>query len=75
MAAFGPMVWSGHGLEIYVSTKRATKKRGAKVWFRIQGTVGSTFRIYESLAYARSADVCFQQDATVKPRKRRRSGP
>ena len=75
MAKFGPLVWSGHGMEVYVSTKAATKKGGAKVWFRVQGAVGSTVRVYETLAYARSVDVCFQQEPTLRPRKRRRSGP
>jgi hypothetical protein len=75
MAKFGPMVWSGQGLEVYVSPKSATKKTGPKVWLRIQGAVGTTFRVYETLGYARSVDVCFEHDATLKPRKRRKSGP
>jgi hypothetical protein len=75
MAKFGPMVWSGNGLEIYASVPRATRKGVQKVWIRVQGAVGTTLRVYESLGYARSVDVCFMQDATLKPRKRRKSGP
>jgi hypothetical protein len=75
MAKFGPMIWSGHGLEVYASPKAATKRSGRKVWIRIQGSVGSTFRVYQSLNYARSVDVCFQVDVSLRPRKKRRTGP
>ena len=46
-----------------------------KVWIRIEGTDGSSIRLYESLAYARSADICLEHDATLRPRTRRRTGP
>jgi hypothetical protein len=46
-----------------------------KVWLRIEGTDGSTIRLYESLAYARSADICMEHDASLRPRTRRRTGP
>ena len=77
MAKFGPIVWSGHGLEVYVSPGRPTKGGGRKVWIRIQGAIGTQFRVYESLSYARSADVCFQEQPhpPLSPRKRRASGP
>jgi hypothetical protein len=84
MAKFGPQVKHDEldkaGLEIFVSKKTATKNGGRKVWVRVQGIPGSTFRIYECLSYARSADVCFQEVTektrnTLKPRKPKRTGP
>ena len=76
MAKFGPMVWNGNGLEVYVSPQPATKKKGrVKVWVRIQGGKGTTVRVYECLSYARCVDICFEEDATLRARKPRKSGP
>jgi hypothetical protein len=76
MARFGPMVWTGNGLEIYASPQPPTKKKGrVKVWIRIQGATGTALRVYQCLSYARCVDLCFEHDVRLRPRKRRRSGP
>jgi hypothetical protein len=81
MAKFGPQlkhpVLQALGLEVFVSPKKSTKTGGRKVWIRVQGAVGTKFRVYESLGYARSVDVCLQEapHPAMQARKTRRSGP
>ena len=62
-------VWHKDGLEVHVEVLPKTKKGIGKLWVRIQGELGSQIRLYESLSYARSADICFVEDPTLKPRK------
>lgn len=56
----GKLVGTAHGITVTVLHKPAKTAKGKdRLWLQIRQNDGKTWKVYETLAYARSVDIAF----------------
>jgi hypothetical protein len=56
----GKLVGHAHGITVTVSHHPAKTAKGKeRLWLQIRQNTGKKWKVYESLAYARSVDIAF----------------
>lgn len=58
----GAILAKFHGLTIYGSLKTAKREGKNRIWIQVRQSEPKRLRVAESLAYARSVDLQFEED-------------